>query len=333
MFGGFHNTAQLGSLNPSGIVTGGLIGDFDTNTGNLSGTARWSNSISGEPDLEIKNGTIWITGTNDASSVFKFDGVDNYIGSYNDVYNESFNVNLYSGFSICTWWSMSGNTGEFTAAGGGSYVEYAPLVSAGDVVKESGFWMGSLAHLSGHYMGSDLDYGKGHIMLEAYEDDDEQNYPWSIITNQQGIRRAGRPENGFNDRYTLTSGDNEWHMISCTVSSGGRGSGQWNIYIDSSSEPTIYDNSPYRTLQNADSMAAALWLGRVDKYPSYDGDDYPFIGGTHYAGQNFRLGRVLVYSKELKESEIRQNYYATKDDFLKTGDYEHLVSSDGGGGG
>ena len=118
-------------------------------------------------------------------------------------------------------------------------------------------------------------------------------------------------------------------MISCTVSSGGGGVADWHIYIDASSEPTTYSSYSHRTLQNADATGAALWLGKVDKYPDYTSDDYPFIGGTHYAGQNFRLGRVLVYSKELKESEIRQNYYATKNDFLKTGDYEHLVGGSG----
>jgi hypothetical protein len=321
MFGGFHNTAQLGSLNPSGIATVGLIGDFNTNTGNTSGIARWSNSITTEPDLEIKNGTIWVTGTNDASSYFKFDGVDNYIGSYNDVYNESFDINLHNGFSICTWWSFSGNTGEFAGVPAPStYVEYSPLVSAGEVMKESGFWMGTLAHLSGHYMASDLDWGKGHIMIEAGESDLSES---RIQNNGPGDPYGGQ-QAGINNRYALTSGDNEWHMISCTVSSGGGGTGQWNIYIDASSEPTM-DETTNPTMLDGDSMAAALWLGRVDKFPAYQGSDYPFQGGTHYAGQNFRLGRVLVYSKELKESEVRQNYYATKDDFLKTGDYKHLV--------
>ena len=317
MFGGIHNTARMGSLIPSGtgVVTEGLIGNFDPTTGNASGLSRWSNSIAGESDLEIKNGTIWKSGVSGNASHYEFDGVDDYIGSYDDIYNNSFTINLSGGFTICMWWQLSGNTG----------VHWSALAGADDYWSGRGMGLEYTSNVSGRYGGVSTSEYKKYGSLNVLGG--ENNWGFRNNTDLDPNRAS-----------VLTGEPSTWHMISLTKNSGKfpvqdlsefnpittHYDGRFDLYVDDDFQPIIHtlistlaDNSYHPTWGET---GALLNVGKTIKNLDQEGTNwYKDNMGSFYAGQNFKLGRVLVYDKHLKNSEIRQNFLATKDQFLFTG--------------
>ena len=319
----------MGSLIPSGtgVVTEGLIGNFDPTTGNASGLSRWSNSIAGESDLEIKNGTIWKSGVSGNASHYEFDGVDDYIGSYDDIYNNSFTINLSGGFTICMWWELSGNTGAHWNA----------LAGADDYWSGRGMGLEYTSNVSGRYGVSDSpDFRKyGSLNVLGGEN------AWGFRNNT---------DLDPNRASVLTGEPSTWHMISLTKNSGKFPDqtadidygGRFDLYVDDDFQPITHTLISNNLEGESDDVYYPTWgetgallnVGKTIKNLDQEGTNwYKDNMGSFYAGQNFKLGRVLVYNKHLKNSEIRQNFLATKNQFLFTGYYAGLPVEEGDEGG
>ena len=272
-FGGLQQTTYLGGLAPSGIYTDGLIGDFDpNNTGSYIGTGTRYNNLAPYPDLELKNGISFVSG--ESPKHFAFDGVDDYIGPY-EGYEAKFTLNLEQGFTISSWW-------KFIEAG--SELTDGALFGCGNHINSSG--VGILTHADTAPGG--IGSRKGNITIETQDPDDI----YGPLYDAQSARIGDKIEYLFEDQ--------KWYMISVTKESG---SDYFNLYIGPSYEPL---NN--HLLFNASLSGAPFNIGK-----SFEAS-HTVIDGTEnvYANHKFRVGRVLVYEKPLKNSQIRRNYFATK---------------------
>ena len=271
---GSHEVTTLGGLTPSGIYLDGLIGDFDpNNTGSYPETGvNFNNLVSSGPDLELKNGTQYITGMN--SRCFKFDGTNDYISYYDGYYNSQFALNLDDGFTICSWWHFEDN---------GNSLENSSLIGFGDWVSNRVFGLST----HNHY-GTGQRYG--NVIIETAGGGDKGEV---VEVDYE----AATPIEGRTPSFeSVATGHNvtgKWHMISITKRPQ---ASYFDLYFGPSFEPLSR-----HSLQPVTATGALLEIGRSIE-----------SGVATYAPVNSSVGRILIYEKKLENSQIRRNYFATK---------------------
>jgi hypothetical protein len=299
---GIQQVVTLGALSPSGIYPDDLIGDFDPNhTGSYNevGT-KFTNLVSSEPNLELKNGITFVTG--DTSRHFLFDGTDDYIGPFDGAYESKFQFNITEGFTICSWWKFD----EGSPTVNGCLIGSDPVQSDHEGPGEGAAGFALSTH-SGE--GGGGDHGTAPLVGSLK------------IWNIDGGGTMESAACSMMERYPMkdqyvprpTFEPDRWYMISITKK---KDISYFDLFYGPSFEPIM----TFGDISIPDSPYAAEFGGHILRHPIHNTGAPLTIGRilasditpTQYANAGYRVGRTLIYNKPLKNSQIRQNYFATK---------------------
>ena len=296
---GIQQVVTLGALSPSGIYPDDLIGDFDPNhTGSYNevGT-KFTNLVSSEPNLELKNGITFVTG--DASRHFLFDGADDYIGPFDGAYESKFQFNITEGFTICSWWKFD----EGSPTVNGCLIGSDP-VQGDHPVDTAGF---AVSTHSGEGGGSDIETAPlvGSLKIWNIEPVENRESAACSMVERYPMKDTMVPRPTFEP--------DQWYMISITKK---KDISYFDLFYGPSFEPIM----TFRDIHLSSDPYSAEFGGHVLAY-SIQNTGAPLTIGrilasnvtpTQYANAGYRVGRILIYDKPLKNSQIRRNYFATK---------------------